>query len=59
MPSVVKVENVYQYNNSTDNKKTELHLRVLLKALLDEFQQMKDKTGVVPNIDEGVLNMIH
>lgn len=33
---MVKVENVYCYNNDRQ-RKVEFHLRVLLKALLTEF----------------------
>jgi len=29
-----------------------LHLRVLLKALIDQFEKFKLKTGVTPELDE-------
>jgi hypothetical protein len=32
---------------------------VLLKALLDEFQKVREKTGVVLELDESVIKMIH
>ncbi len=34
-------------------------MRVLLRALLDEFQRIKLKTGATPEIDEGVITMIN
>jgi hypothetical protein len=36
----------------------EFHLRVLIKALLEELEKIKIKTGVVLEIDEGVVGMI-
>lgn len=36
VPSLVKVENIYSYNNDRQ-RKVEFHLRVLLKSLLTEF----------------------
>lgn len=30
----------------------------MIKALLDELQKVKDKTGIVLEIDEGLLGMI-
>jgi hypothetical protein len=50
VPSLVKVENIYSFNNDRQ-RKIEFHLRVLLKALLTEFQRMKDVSGVTPEID--------
>lgn len=35
VPQVVKVENVYAYSNEK-SRKVEFHLRVLIKALLEE-----------------------
>jgi hypothetical protein len=58
VPSLVKVENVYNYNNDKQ-RKLEFHLKVLLKALLLEFDKMKAKTGVTPEVDEEVIKMIH
>ena len=38
VPQVVKVENVYNYGASVEkSKRTELHLRVLIKTLLEEL----------------------
>jgi hypothetical protein len=34
-------------------------LRVLIKALLEELEMVKRKTGVVLDIDEGVIGMIN
>lgn len=58
VPSLVKVENIYNVNNDKQ-RKLEFHLKVLLKALLLEFEKMKAKTGVTPEIDEQVIKMIH
>lgn len=44
--------------NSEKNRKAEFHLKVLIKALLDEMERIKLKTGVQPEIDEGVISMI-
>lgn len=47
VPQVVKVENVYAYS-SEKSRKVEFHLRVLIKALLEEMEKMKLRSGVVP-----------
>ena len=57
MPEVVKVENVYAYS-SEKSRKVEFHLRVLIKALLEELERLKLKTGLVLELDEGVIGMI-
>jgi hypothetical protein len=46
VPSLVKVENIYSVNNDKQ-RKLEFHLKVLLKALLIEFDKIKLKSGVV------------
>ena len=56
-PQVVKVENVYAYS-SEKSRKIEFHLRVLIKALLEEMEKIKAKTGIIPEMDEGVTAMI-
>ena len=56
-PQVVRVENVYAYS-SEKSRKVEFHLRVLLKALLTEMEKMIARTGIVPEIDEGVIGLI-
>jgi hypothetical protein len=48
---------VYAYSNEK-SRKVEFHLRVLIKALLEEVEKLKIKTGAVPEMDEGVLEMI-
>lgn len=58
VPEVVKVENVYAYS-SEKSKRIEFHLRVLIKALLEELEKIKRKTGVVIEMDEGVIGMIN
>lgn len=58
VPEVVKVENVYAYS-SEKSRKVEFHLRVLIKALLEELEKIRRKTGVVMEIDEGVIGMIN
>lgn len=50
VPDVVKVENVYAYS-SEKSKKIEFHLRVLIKALLEELEKIKRKTGLVLEMD--------
>lgn len=57
VPEVVKVENVYAYS-SEKSRRVEFHLRVLVKALLEELERMKMKTGMVLELDEGVIGMI-
>ena len=57
VPEVVKVENVYAYS-SEKSRKVEFHLRVLIKALLEELMKLKMKTGAVLEIDEGIIGMI-
>ena len=57
-PQVVKVENVYAYS-SEKSRKVEFHLRVLVKALLEELEKLKRRTGAVLEIDEGIIGMIN
>lgn len=57
-PQIVKVENVYAYS-SEKSRKIEFHLRVLVKALLEELEKLKRKTGAVLEIDEGIIGMIN
>jgi hypothetical protein len=58
VPEVVKVENVYAYS-SEKSRKVEFHLRVLVKALLEELEKLKRKTGATLEIDEGIIGMIN
>ena len=58
VPQVVKVENVYAYS-SEKSKKVEFHLRILIKALLEELEKLKRRTGSVSKIDEGIIAMIN
>ena len=58
VPEVVKVDNVYAYS-SEKSRKVEFHLRVLIKALLEELEKIKRKTGIVLEMDEGVVGMIN
>lgn len=58
VPEIVKVENVYAYS-SEKSRKVEFHLRVLIKALLEELEKVKRKTGVTLEIDEGVVGLIN
>jgi len=46
VPETVRVENVYTYSCSKA-KKIEFHLRVLIKALLEQLEIAKDKYGAV------------
>jgi hypothetical protein len=50
VPQTVKVENVYTYA-STRSRRIEFHLRVLVKALLEELEKIKLRTGAVLEID--------
>ena len=58
VPEVVKVENVYAYS-SEKSRKVEFHLRVLIKALLEQLEKIKLATGCVLDIDEGLIKMIN
>ena len=58
VPEVVKVDNVYAYS-SEKSRKVEFHLRVLIKALLEELEKVKRKTGITLEIDEGLVGMIN
>ena len=58
VPEVVKVENVYAYS-SEKSRKVEFHLRVLIKALLEQLEKIKISTGAVLDIDEGLIKMIN
>lgn len=58
VPEVVKVDNIYAYS-SEKSRKVEFHLRVLIKALLEELEKIKRKTGLVLEMDEGVIGMIN
>ena len=58
VPEVVKVENVYAYS-SEKSRKVEFHLRILIKALLEELEKLKRRTGAVLEIDEGIIGMIN
>lgn len=58
VPQIVKVENVYAYS-SEKSRKVEFHLRILLKALLEEIAKAKAKNpNLALEIDEGVIGMI-
>jgi hypothetical protein len=58
VPQVVKVENVYAYS-SQKSKRVEFHLRVLIKALLEELEKLKKRSGAVLEMDEGIIAMIN
>ena len=57
VPQVVKVENVYAYS-SEKSRRIEFHLRVLIKALLEELEKLRVRTGLVLEMDEALLAMI-
>ena len=48
---------MYTYNSEA-HLKTIFHLKIMIKALLDELTKVRDKTGVVLEIDEGMLGMV-
>lgn len=54
---IVKVENVYTYNNEA-HLKTIFHLKIMIATLLAELEKVKVKTGITLEIDEGLLGMI-
>lgn len=58
VPQAVRVENVYAYSSSK-SRRVEFHLRVLIKALLEQLEAIRLKTGVVLDIDEGIIGMIN
>lgn len=58
VPDVYRVENVYAYS-SEKSRRVEFHLRVLIKALLEELEKLKRRTGAVLDIDEGIIGMIN
>lgn len=58
VPEVYRVENVYAYS-SEKSRKVEFHLRILIKALLEELEKLKRRTGAVLEIDEGIIDMIN
>lgn len=58
VPDVYRVENVYAYS-SQKTRRVEFHLRVLIKALLEELEKLRAKSGLVLSIDEGVIGMIN
>jgi hypothetical protein len=58
VPQTVRVENVYTYS-STKSRRVEYHLRVLVKALLEELEKLKIRTGAILELDESVIAMIN
>ena len=58
VPQQVRVENVYAYS-SEKSRRVEFHLRVLLKALLEELYKLKSRYNAVLDIDEGVIGLIN
>lgn len=57
VPQTIRVENVYNYCSSR-SKKIVFHLRVLVKALLDQLSKVKQKFGIMLEIDEGIIGLI-
>lgn len=58
VPQTVRVENVYTYASSK-SRRVEFHLRVLIKALLEELEKLRLRTGAVLELDEAVIAMIN
>ena len=50
MPQIIRVDNVYT-NSTEKQRKVEFHLRVLIKALLEELEKVRAKTGIVLEMD--------
>lgn len=57
VPQEVRVDNVYAFR-SDKHSRLEYHLRVLVKALLEELERLRVKTGQVLELDESVIKMI-
>jgi hypothetical protein len=51
------VENVYAQSTAKE-RKVEFHLRILIKVLLEELEKLRARSGVVLELDEGVLGMV-
>lgn len=58
VPQTVRVENVYTYASSR-SRRVEFHLRVLVKALLEELEKLRGRYGAVLEMDEGIIAMIN
>lgn len=55
--STVRVDDVYQYENSRD-RQTIFELRILIKSLLEELTRLKTKHGIEFVLDEGILALL-
>ena len=55
--NVVTVDNVYQYYSKND-KEVIFHLRILIKALLEEFERIGKTHDIGIQLDEGILEML-
>lgn len=54
---VIKVDNIYSYENSKD-KEMIFHLRVLIKALLEEMDRIRNKHNLDLALDEGIMELL-
>jgi hypothetical protein len=50
VPQVVKVDNIYEYS-SEKTRRVEFHLRILLKALMEELIRIKGRIGIEIELD--------
>lgn len=53
----IKVDNIYKYSSSKDNRLV-FHLRVLVKALYEQFAALSAEAGVKMELDEGLIGLM-
>lgn len=51
------MDNVYRYENSAEAKLI-LHLRVLIKSLLEELNRVKQRHNIELDLDEAILALL-
>lgn len=54
---MVRVEDFY-IQSSSESRKVEFHLRILIKVLIAELQRIAMLTGVALELDEGVIGLV-
>ena len=56
--NVIKVDNVFHYNNEKE-RKTILHLKMFLKTLLEELDRIKNKhNDITIEFDDNIFKML-
>ena len=53
----VRVDNLYKYSSEKETQGS-FHLRVLVKALLEEIERIRRVHGVEIALDEGILGLL-